>query len=152
MKKYRVTLTAAERDELEQMLARGKADVRRLKHAQVLLKADQAEGGPAWPDERIVAVLDVGIATVQRLRQRFVLEGLQAALRPYRVGQRLYQRKLDGEQEAKLIALACSTPPVERGRWTLRLLAGRMVELQLVDTLSHETMRQTLKKTRSSRI
>ena len=126
MKKYRVTLTAAERDELEQMLARGKADVRRLKHAQVLLKADQAEGGPAWPDERIVAALNVGIATVQRLRQRFVLEGLQAALSPYRVGQRLYQRKLDGEQEAKLIALACSTPPVERGRWTLRLLAGRM--------------------------
>jgi transposase len=152
MKKYRVTLTAAERDELEQMLARGKADVRRLKHAQVLLKADQAEGGPAWPDERIVAALDVGIATLQRLRQRFVLEGLQAALSPYRVGQRLYQRKLDGEQEAKLIALACSTPPVERGRWTLRLLAGHMVELQHVDTLSHETVRQTLKKTRSSRI
>jgi transposase len=125
---------------------------RAVKHAQVLLKADQAEGGPAWPDERIVAALDVGIATVQRLRQRFVLEGLQAALSPYRVGQRLYQRKLDGEQEAKLIALACSTPPVERGRWTLRLLAGRMVELQHVDTLSHETVRQTLKKTRSSRI
>jgi homeodomain-containing protein len=89
---------------------------------------------------------------VQRLRQRFVLEGLQAALSPYRVGQRLYQRKLDGEQEAKLIALACSTPPVERGRWTLRLLAGRMVELQHVDTLSHETVRQTLKKTRSAKL
>ena len=151
MKKYRVTLTAAERDALEQLLARGKADVRRLKHAQVLLKADQAEDGPAWTDERIVAALEVGIATVQRLRQRFVEEGLQAALSPYRVGQRLYQRKLDGEQEAKLIALACSTPPDERGRWTLRLLAGRMVELQHVDTLSHETVRQTLKKTRSSR-
>jgi transposase len=151
MKKYRVTLTAAERDELEQLLAGGKADVRGLKHAQVLLKADQAEGGPAWPDERIVAALDVGIATVQRLRQRFVEEGLQAALSPYRVGQRLYQRKLDGEQEAKLIALACSTPPDARGRWTLRLLAGRMVELQHVDTLSPETVRQTLKKTRSSR-
>jgi transposase len=151
MKKYRVTLTAAERDELEQLLARGKADVRRLKHAQVLLKVDQAEGGPAWTDERIVAALDVGIATVQRLRQRFVEEGLQAALSPYRVGKRLYQRKLDGEQEAKLIALACSTPPDERGRWTLRLLAGRMVELQHVDTLSHETVRQTLKKMRSSR-
>lgn len=81
MKKYRVTLTAAERDELERLLARGKADVRKLKHAQVLLKADQAEGGPAWPDERIVAALDVGSATVQRLRRRFVEEGLQAALR-----------------------------------------------------------------------
>ena len=151
MKKYRVTLTAAERDELERLLARGKADVRKLKHAQVLLKADQGERGPAWPDERIVAALDVGIATVQRLRQRFVEEGLQAALSPYRIGNRRYQRKLDGEQEAKLIALACSTPPDERGRWTLRLLAGRMVELQHVDTLSHETVRQTLKKTRSSR-
>ena len=151
MKKYRVTLTAAERDELERLLARGKADVRKLKHAQVLLKADQAEGGSAWTDERIVAVLDVGVATVQRLRQRFVEEGLQAALRPYRVGKRLYQRKLDGEQEAKLIALACSTPPEEHGRWTLRLLAGRMVELKHVDTVSHETVRQVLKKTRSSR-
>ena len=151
MKKYRVTLTAAERDELERLLARGKADVRRLKHAQVLLKADQAEGGSAWTDERIVAALDVGVATVQRLRQRFVEEGLQAALRPYRVGQRVYQSKLDGEQEAKLIALACSTPPDARGRWTLRLLAGRMVKLKHVDALSHETVRQVLKKTRSSR-
>lgn len=151
MKKYRVTLTAAERDELERLLARGKADVRKLKHAQVLLKADQAAGGPAWTDERIVAALDVGAATVQRLRQRFVEEGLQAALSPYRVGKRLYQRKLDGEQEAKLIALACSTPPDERGRWTLRLLAGRMVELKYVDAVSHETVRQALKKTRSSR-
>ena len=78
-------------------------------------------------------------------------EGLQAALSPYRIGKRLYQRKLDGEQEAKLIALACSTPPDERGRWTLRLLAGRMVKLEHVDTLSHETVRQVLKKTRSSR-
>jgi hypothetical protein len=85
------------------------------------------------------------------LRQRFVEEGLQAALSPYRVGQRQYQRKLDGEQEAKLIALACSTPADERGRWTLRLLAGRMVELKHVDTISHETVRQVLKKTHSSR-
>jgi transposase len=151
MKKYRVTLTAAERDELERLLARGKADVRKLKHAQVLLKADQAAGGPAWPDEQISAALDVGSATVQRLRRRFVEDGLEAALSPYRVGKRLYQRKLDGEQEAKLIALACSTPPDGRGRWTLRLLAGRMVELRHVDSLSHETVRQTLKKTRSSR-
>lgn len=151
MKKYRVTLTAAERDELERLLARGKADVRKLKHAQVLLKADQAAGGPAWTDERIVAALDVGVATVQRLRQRFVEKGLQAALSPYRGGKRVYERKLDGEQEAKLIALACSTPPEEHGRWSLRLLAGRMVELQYVDTLSHETVRQTLKKTCSSR-
>jgi hypothetical protein len=77
---------------------------------------------------------------------------MEAALSPYRIGKRLYQRKLDGEREAKLIALACSTPPEGHGRWTLRLLAGQMVELKHVDTLSHETVRQTLKKTRSSRI
>jgi hypothetical protein len=147
MKKHRVTLTVAERDALGRLLARGKADARKLKHARILLKADPAEGGPAWADERIVAALDVGVATVPRLRRRFVEEGLQAALRPYRVGRRLYQRKLDGELEAKRIARACSTPPDERGRWTLRLLA----ELKHVDTLSHETVRQTRKKTRSSR-
>jgi transposase len=116
MKKYRVTLTAAEREELERLLARGKADVRQLRHAQVLLKADEGEAGRGWPDERIVEALDVGSATVQRLRQRFVEEGLQAALSPYRGGKRIYQRKLDGEQEAKLIALACSAPPDGHGR------------------------------------
>lgn len=151
MKKYRVTLGPAEREQLRQMLARGKADVRKLKHAQILLKADEAAGGPGWSDERIAAALDAGLATVQRVRQRFVEEGLDAALRPYRVGQRLYARKLDGRQEAHLIALACSQPPDDRGHWTLRLLAQRMVELGHVDTLSHETVRQVLKKTGSSR-
>jgi transposase len=137
VKKYRVTLLAAERDDLKRLLAGGKADVRRLKHAQVLLKADEAANGPGWSDERIAAAVGVGVATVERLRQRFVEEGLEAALRPYRVGQRLYCRKLDGEQEAHLIALACSAPPVERGHWTLRLLARRMVELRYTDALSH---------------
>src|SRR5215207_8480341 len=151
MKRYRVTLTAAERDELAALLSRGKADVRRLKHAQVLLKADAAVGGPGWPDERIAGAVGVGLATVQRLRRRFVEEGLAAALSPYRGGKRVYATKLDGAQEAHLIALACSTPPEGQARWTLRLLAGRMVELEHVDTLSHETVRQTLKKTRSSR-
>jgi transposase len=151
MKRYRVTLRAEEREELGRLLARGKADVRKLKHAQILLKADQAEAGPGWADERLAEALEVGLTTVQRLRRRFVEEGLAAALSPYRGGKRLYVTKLDGEQEAHLIALACSTPPEGQDRWTLRLLAGRMVELQHVDTLSHETVRQTLKKTRSSR-
>ena len=150
-KKYRVTLTAGEREELGSLLARGKADVRRLKHAQILLKADQAEGGPAWPDTRIAEALNVGITTVERIRQRFVEEGLASALSPYRGGKRIYSRKLDGAQEAYLVALACSKPPEGRGRWTLRLLARRMVELAHVDALSHETVRQTLKKMRSSR-
>ena len=143
-----MTLTADERDELERLLARGKADVRKIKHAQILLKADEAEGGPGWPDERIAEAFDAGITTVERVRRRFVEEGLASALSPYRGGKRIYEHKLDGAQEAHLIALACSAPPEERARWTLRLLARRMVELAYVDTLSHETVRQTLKKER----
>ena len=150
-KKYRVTLTAAEREELGRLLARGKADVRRLKHAQILLKADEAAGGPAWGDGRIAEAVGVGLATVPRVRQRFVEEGLAAALSPYRGGGRIYATKLDGEQEAHLVALACSEPPEGHGRWTLRLLARRMVELRHVASVSHETVRQALKKTRSSR-
>jgi transposase len=145
-KTYRVTLTADERAELRGMLARGKADVRALKHAQILLKADEARGGSGWSDGRIAEALEVGVATVERLRQRFVEDGLAAALRPYRTGTRVYATKLDGAQEAHLIALACAAPPEGHGRWTLRLLARRMVELGHVDTLSHETVRQTLKK------
>src|SRR3712207_1644246 len=148
-KKDRVRLTAQERTELERLLSRGKADVRCLKHAQILLKADEAQGGPGWSDERIAEALGAGIATVERLRQRFVEEGFAAALRPYRKGGRIYERKLDGEQEAHLIALACSAPPEGRRRWTLRLLAQRMVELSYVDHLSYETVRQTLKKERA---
>jgi len=147
-KKYRVTLTLAEREELERLLARGKADVRKIKHAQILLKADEADGGPAWPDARIAEAFKAGITTVERVRQRFVEEGLASALSPYRGGKRIYERKLDGAQEARLIALACSAPPDGQARWTLRLLAQHMVELAYVDTLSHETVRQTLKKER----
>jgi len=147
-KKYRVTLTAAEREELDRLLSRGKADVRCLKHAQMLLKADEAEGGPGWPDQRIAEALAAGIITVERVRRRFVEEGLASALSPYRGGKRIYEHKLDGAQEAHLIALACSAPPEGRARWTLRLLARRMVELAYVDTLSYETVRQILKKER----
>src|SRR4051812_25543159 len=152
-KKYRVTLTLAEREELERMLARGKADVRKIKHAQILLKADEAdeaESGPAWPDARIAEAFAAGITTVERVRQRFVEEGFASALSPYRGGTRVYERKLDGAQEARLIALACSAPPDGQARWTLRLLAQHMVELAYVDTLSYETVRQTLKKERPS--
>src|SRR5215207_9246961 len=152
-KKYRVTLTPAEREELEGLLARGTADVRKIKHAQILLKADESEGGPSWPDARIDAriaeALDAGITTVERVRQRLVEEGLASALSPYRGGKRIYEHKLDGAQEAHLIALACSAAPNGRARWTLRLLARRMVELAYVDTLSHETVRETLKKERA---
>lgn len=147
MKRYRVTLTMDERGELEALLRRGKADVRRLKHAQMLLKADAGPAGPGWPDTRVAEAVGGGVATVERLRKRFVEEGLERALSPYRTGGRIYAKALDGEGEARLIALACSAPPEGRGRWTLRLLASRMVDLAHVPRLSHETVRQALKKT-----
>jgi transposase len=152
MKKYRVTLTAEEREQLRQLLACGKADVRKLKHAQILFKADEAEASPGWSDRRIAEALDVGLASVERVRRRFIEEGFEAALGPYRGPNRVYTTKLDGEQEAHLIALACSQPPDGRARWTLRLLAERMVELKYIETLSYESVRQTLKKTRCARI
>jgi transposase len=144
-------LDKPEREELHQLLAKGKADVRRLKHAQILLKADESEGGPAWSDERIAQAVGCGSATVERVRRRFVEEGLELALSPYRTPRREYRTKLDGEQEAKLIATACSAPPQGRARWTLRLLADKLVELKVVDSISHEAVRQALKKMNSSR-
>ena len=149
-KRYRVTLTTEERGELGRMVSRGKADARKLAHARVLLQADEAEGGPARVDEDVASALDVSVRTVERARRRFVEQGLAAALPP-KPSPRLYGRKLDGEQEARLIALACSTPPDGHGRWTLRLLAERMVELEHVDAVSRETVRQTLKKISSGR-
>jgi transposase len=150
-KRYRVTLTEKERDGLERMISRGKADARKLARARVLLQADEAEGGPSWVDETIAAAVRVSVRTIERVRQRFVEQGLEAALRP-KPSQRLYARKLDGEQEAHLLALACAQPPEGKARWSLRLLAGRMVALEHVGALSHETVRQMLKKTSSSRI
>src|SRR5919202_623698 len=149
-KRYRVTLTTEERGELERMISRGKADARKLAHARVLLQTDEAGGGPARADGDVASALDVSVRTVERVRRRFVEQGLTAALLP-RPSPRLYGRKLDGEQEAHLLALACAAPPEGKARWSLRLLAERMVALEHVDTLSHETVRQTLKKTRSSR-
>jgi transposase len=149
-KRYRVTLDDPERQQLGQLLAKGKADVRRLKHAQILLKADEADGRPAWLDTRIAEAVGCGTATVERIRRRFVEEGLELALSPYRTPRREYATKLDGEQEAKLIATACGSPPAGRARWSLRLLADQLVELQVVDSISHETVRQALKKTNSS--
>ena len=151
-KKYRVTLEAEEREHLRQILSKGKADVRRLKHAQILLAADESAGGPALRDDQISRTVDVARATVERVRQRFVEEGLELSLSPYRTPNRIYKTKLDGRQEAHLIAIACSTPPEGRSRWTLSLLADQMVELKHVDSVSRETVRQTLKKMSSNRI
>lgn len=149
-KRYLVTLTDTERTELEQLISAGKAAARALAHARILLKADQAPGGPAWTDEAIATAVEVSIPTIERVRQRFVEEGLEAALRP-RAARAHKPRKLDGAQEAHLIALACSEPPAGRDGWSLRLLANTFVELEQGAAVSYETIRRTLKKTRSSR-
>ncbi len=145
-KKYIVSLTPEERQELEQLTKTGKAPAYKVNHARILLKADtnQAEGG--WTDQTISEALDISSSTIERVRQRFVEESLEAALQRKRL-QRYKVHRLDGEQEAHLIALTCSAAPEGYGRWSLRLLAERMVELDYVETVSHETVRQTLKKT-----
>jgi transposase len=151
MKQYRVTLTADERLQLHDLIAAGKAAAKRLAHARILLKADQAEGGPAWPDDRIAEAVEVSTDTVGRIRQRFVERGLEGALGRRPQDRPSRQRTLDGAAEARLIALACSAPPRGRKGWTLRLLADKLIELEVVGAVSHETVRQVLKKTNSSR-
>jgi len=148
-KRYRVTLTAAERDDLRKLVSVGKAAAQKLMRARILLLADQAEGGSAKSDPEIVDSLGCGRASVERVRKRFVEEGLEAALNP-KPSRRVYERKMDGKTEAHLIALACGAPPEGRSRWTLRLLGDQMVALEHVESLSYETVRRTLKKTNSS--
>ena len=147
MTKYRVTLDAEERQFLHSLIADGKAAAKKLAHARILLKADAADGGPAWPDVRIAEALEVSTDTVARVRQRFVEQGLEAALvrKPQQRPSR--QRVLDGRAEARLIALACSAPPEGCKEWTMRMLADRLVELEVVPAVSSETVRRALKKT-----
>ena len=145
-KKYIVTLTEVERQMLQAMLSRGKAATRKLVHARILLKADASPGRPGWSDDQIAAGLEVGRATVERVRKEFVEEGLEAALER-RKPRRQYTRTLDGDGEAHLIALACSKAPEGRSRWTLRLLADRMVRLEYVEEVSKDTVSRVLKKT-----
>jgi transposase len=144
-KTYRVLLTEEERHQLEQQLHTGSHASRELDHLRVLLKADESPGGPAWTDAAICAAVEVSPSTVSRIRHRFHQSGLRAALKR-RPLSRTRSRRLDGAAEAQLIALACSTPPAGNVRWTLRLLSDRMVELEHVVALSHETVRQILKK------
>jgi transposase len=148
-KVFIVKLREGERVHLQEVCTTGTAAASAVLHARILLKADQSEGGPGWIDARICEALDVSRATVERVRERYVLGGVDdAVLRRRRPAP---PRKLDGAGEAHLIATACSAPPAGHTRWTLRLLAGKLVELEQVDTISHETVRQILKKTRSSR-
>jgi transposase len=141
-KKYIVDLTAEERRTLEQLVQRGKSSARKLTRARILLQADEG-----LSDEEIATGLDVGVATVERLRQRFVEENLAALNERPRPGG---QRKLSGKQEAYLIAVACTPAPTGQPRWTLQLLAEQAVEVGFVDSIARETVRQVLKKTPSS--
>lgn len=143
--KYIVKLTEEEEKRLRKLVTSGKAAARTVTRARILLKTAGGE-----KDEAIAQALDVGVTTIYRVRQRCVEEGVEAAITTRRP-RRHYQRKLDGEQEAHLIALACSPPPEGRARWTLRLLTDKMVELGYVDSVSHETVRGTLEKTNLSR-
>lgn len=147
MTKYRVTLDVDERRFLQGLIADGKAAAKKLTHARILLKADAGEGGPAWPDVQIAVALEVSTDTVGRVRQRFVERGLEAALVRKPQGRPSRQRTLDGRAEARLIALACSAPPDGRKEWTMRMLADRLVELEVVPSVSAETVRRALKKT-----
>ena len=147
MKRYEVTLEADERPHLHDLIAAGQAAARKLAHARSLLKADAADGGPAWPDHRIADALEVSTATVERVRQRFVEQGLDAALDRKQRERPAREIKLDGRAEAQLIALACSAPPEGRAAWTMKLLADKLVELEVVPTISDETVRRALKKT-----
>ena len=147
MKRFKVTLEAEERQHLQDLIAAGKAAARKLAHARILLKADAADGGPAWPDRRIADALEVSTDTVERVRRRFVELGLDAALDRKQRDRPPREIKLDGRAEARLIALACSPPPLGRAVWTMQLLADKLVELEVVDSISDETVRLALKKT-----
>jgi transposase len=147
---YRVVLSEEQRAELRGLVGSGAAPARMLTRARVLLKADHGEGGPGWSDAAIAGALDVNPSTVLRVRRQFAREGLAAALERKRPD-RVYERALNGEQEARLIAIACSEAPDGADRWSLRLLADELVRLDVVEAISHETVRRTLKKTTSSR-
>jgi transposase len=149
-KKYPVILTDADRTRLSDLIAAGTAPARLLMHARILLKADQGPQGPAWVDDTIADAVEVSQPTVARVRKQFVEQGLDAALNR-RAPRRVYQRKLDGAQEAQLVALACSKPPTGQARWSLRLLADKLVELDIAADVSYQTVRRILKKTSSSR-
>ena len=143
--KHDVTLSEEQRYALHQLISKGKAPARKLAHARVLLKIDRNAPGSRWSDEQVAEAFEMSRYTVMRIRERFVNHGLDDAL-THRPHLQMRARALDGEQEAHLIALSCSPCPDGQARWTLRLLANRMVELGYVEQVSYETVRRTLKK------
>jgi hypothetical protein len=152
-KKYLVELTKEERERLLKLIRVGEAPARMLNRARILLKADRGEHaseGPEPGDRKIALMLETSSATVQRVRERFFRQGIDAALERS-MPDRVYERSFDGRAAARLIALACSETPEGRDRWSMRLLADKAVELGIVDSVSYETVRKTLKKTSSGR-
>jgi Homeodomain-like domain len=152
VKKYVVSLSGEEREQLETLLGKGKSPARRLLKARILLKADASDDGSGWSDSRIIRALDTSPSMVYRVRQQLVEEGLEAVLSRKQRATPAVARIFDGEKEAKLIALACSKPPKGRARWTLRMLEKKVVELEIVDRASDSTIGRVLKKTFSSPI
>jgi transposase len=147
MKKYVVRLEPEERERLEGLVSGGKAAAYKIRHANVLLAADESPAGPGLTDEQVARALGVSVRSVEYLRRRLVEEGLDACLSRKPQARPSVERTFDGEKEARLVALACSAPPAGRGRWSLRLLADQAVELAIVDAASHETVRRVLQKT-----
>jgi len=146
-KRYVVRLDPQEREQLQRLVSVGRGAARKLTHARVLLQADQSAVESGWTDRQIAKGLGVATRSVERIRQRFVEDGLESALERKKQCRPSRERLLDGAQEAKLIAVCCSKPPAGRRRWTLKLLSDRLVELRIVESISYETVRQTLKKT-----
>jgi hypothetical protein len=147
MKKYIVRLSSDERNILKKLISSGRGPARMFARARILLKADQSNEGPGWPDDRISEALDVTVQTIERVRKQLVEEGFDAVLSRREYRQKISRKKIDGDVEARLIALSCSDPPKGRVRWTLRLLADKVVELGYIESISHEAIRQALKKT-----
>lgn len=151
MIRYKVTLSTEERQLLDKLVSTGKGAARKLTHARILLLADESDLGPGRTNAAIVAALGVGERTVERVRKRFVMESLEAALKPRPQPPRPDKVKIQGAVEKQLIELACSDPPAGRSRWTLQLLADQLVVLNCVESVSTETVRGSLKKTTSPR-
>ena len=151
MEKSIIKLSQEQRSSLQHLIAAGTAPVRNVTHAHILLKTDSSEQGASWSDKQIHEAFGVGMTTIWRVRRRFVEQGVEDALNRHQQPERPEKRIFDGEKEAHLIALTCGEKPEGEGEWSLRLLSERLVKLGHVEQVSHETVRQVLKKTNSNR-
>jgi len=146
MSKYSVKLNREQREQLEELVKKGEAPARKIQHAHILLKSDKGEWGPRWSDKRIKEAFEVGETLIKRVRKRFVENGLSDALNRRKQPKRPENQKIDGKQEAQIIAMMCTEQPEGQEVWTLRAIAARAVELQIVESVSYETIRTVLKK------